>query len=129
MSIPCLFLSDLVHSVTVGTQFQSALGGCNNVGTLFPTVAPVTFVKALRSLQLQEGGTAHLSCEVSKSDVPVEWKKGTSASDKYEIRQEGTRVELFIYDAEAEDAGDYTCDLGDQQTTASLQVKGRRSLA
>ncbi|GAB0185061.1 obscurin [Grus japonensis] len=202
-----------------GAQFCS--GGnagsdsCGSVGTLFPTVAPVTFVKTLHSLELQEGGTAHLSCEVSKPDVPVEWKKGTSVihstqkcsikqegnvhtlvihdlnradsgeyschtadgkttarlevkalpvlfkhwlkneeveegctamlhceltkpnasvewrkgdtvlqpSDKYEIRQEGTRVELFIYDAEAQDAGDYTCDSGDQQTTASLQVK------
>ncbi|XP_064495791.1 obscurin [Pseudopipra pipra] len=177
--------------------------------------APVIFVKALQNLELQEGGTAHLSCEVSKPDVPVEWKKGTSVihssqkcsikqegkvhtlvirdlnradageyscqtadgrtvarlevkglpvlfkhwlkneeveegrtallfceltkpnahvewrkgdtvlqtGDKYEIRQEGTRVELLIYDAEAQDAGEYTCDSGDQQTTASLQVK------
>ncbi|XP_074757193.1 obscurin isoform X8 [Athene noctua] len=191
------------------------VGQHSSAAQLMVQVAPVTFVKALRSLQLQEGGTAHLSCEVSKSDVPVEWKKGTSVirssqkcsikregnvhtlvihdlnredsgeyschtadgkttaklevkalpvlfkhclkneeveegctamlhceltkpnarvewrkgdtvlqpSDKYEIRQEGTRVELFIYDAEAQDAGDYTCDLGDQQTTASLQVK------
>ncbi|XP_053913945.1 obscurin isoform X12 [Cuculus canorus] len=191
------------------------VGQHSSAAQLSVKVAPVTFVKALHNMELQEGGTAHLSCEVSKPDVPVEWKKGTSiirssqkctikqegkvhtlvihdlnradsgdyschtadgktaaklevkaqpvffkhrlkneeveegctailyceltkpngtvewrkgetvlqTSDKYEIRQEGTRAELLIYDAEAQDAGDYTCSLGDQKTTASLKVK------
>ncbi|XP_017602265.1 PREDICTED: obscurin isoform X2 [Corvus brachyrhynchos] len=191
------------------------VGQHSSAAQLKVEAAPVTFVKELHSLELQEGGTAHLSCEVSKPDVPVEWKKGTSVirsshkcsiqhegkvhtlvirdlnradageyschtaagkttarlevkglpvlfkqwlkneeveegrtavlhceltqpharvewrkgdtvlqpGDKYEIRQEGTRVELLIYEAEAQDAGEYTCDSGDQQTTASLQVK------
>ncbi|XP_068862358.1 obscurin isoform X21 [Aphelocoma coerulescens] len=191
------------------------VGQHSSAAQLKVEAAPVTFVKELHNLELQEGGTAHLSCEVSKPDVPVEWKKGTSVirsshkcsvqhegkvhtlvirdlnradageyschtaagkttarlevkglpvlfkqwlkneeveegrtavlhceltqpharvqwrkgdavlqpGDKYEIRQEGTRVELLIYEAEAQDAGEYTCDSGDQQTTASLQVK------
>ncbi|XP_023777818.1 obscurin [Cyanistes caeruleus] len=191
------------------------VGQHSSAAQLKVEAAPVTFVKALHNLELQEGGTAHLSCEVSRPDVPVEWKKGTSVihsshkcsiqqegkvhtlvicdlnradsgeyschtaagkttarlevkglpvlfkqwlkneeveegrtavlrceltrpharlewrkgdtvlqpGDKYEIRQEGTRAELLIYEAEAQDAGEYTCDSGDQQTTASLQVK------
>ncbi|XP_021393666.2 obscurin isoform X15 [Lonchura striata] len=191
------------------------VGRHSSAAQLKVEAAPVTFVKALHNLELQEGGTAHLSCEVSKPDVPVEWKKGTSMirpshkcsiqqegkvhtllirdlnradsgeyschtaagqttarlevkglpvlfkqwlkneeveegrtavlrceltrpharlewrkgdtvlqpGDKYEIRQEGTRAELLIYEAGAQDAGEYTCDSGDQQTTASLQVK------
>jgi len=82
--------------------------------------------------EVEEGRTVMLHCELTKPNAPVEWRKGDTvlhSGDKYEVRQEGTRVELFIYDAEAQDAGDYTCDSGDQQTTASLQVKGRVSLA
>ncbi|XP_059694276.1 obscurin isoform X5 [Haemorhous mexicanus] len=191
------------------------VGQHSSAAQLKVEAAPVTFVKALHNLELQEGGTAHLSCELSKPDVPVEWKKGTSViqsshkcsiqqegkvhtllirdlnhadsgeyschtaagkttarlevkglpvlfqqwlrneeveegrtaalrceltrpptrlqwrkgdtvlqpGDKYEMRLEGTRAELLIYGAEAQDAGEYTCDSGDQQTTASLQVK------
>lgn len=90
------------------------------------------FKRWLKNEEVEEGGTVMLHCELTKPNAPVEWRKGDrvlQSSDKYEIRQEGTRVELFIYDAETQDAGDYTCDSGDQQTTASLQVKGRRNLA
>ncbi|XP_029863782.1 obscurin isoform X27 [Aquila chrysaetos chrysaetos] len=87
---------------------------------------PVLFKQWLKNEEVEEGGTAMLHCELTKPNAPVEWRKGDTVlqpSDKYEIRHEGTHVELFIYDAEAQDAGDYTCDSGDQQTTASLQVK------
>ncbi|XP_035173163.1 obscurin isoform X5 [Oxyura jamaicensis] len=87
---------------------------------------PVLFKHWLKNEEVEEGRTAVLHCELTKPNAPVEWRKGNTvlhSNDKYEIRQEGTRVELFIYDAEAQDAGDYTCDSGDQQTTASLQVK------
>lgn len=92
---------------------------------------PVLFEHRLKNEEVEEGRTAVLHCELTKPSA-VEWRKGDMvlhSGDKYEIRQEGTHVELFIYDAEAEDAGDYTCNSGDQQTTASLQVKGRSSLA
>lgn len=93
---------------------------------------PVLFKHWLKNEEVEEGRTAVLHCELTKPNARVEWRKGNTvlhSNDKYEIRQEGTHAELFIYDAEAQDAGDYTCDSGDQQTTASLQVKGRRSLA
>lgn len=94
---------------------------------LLPTVAPVSFVKALHSLELQEGGTAHLSCEVSKPDVPVEWKKGTSvirSSQKYSIKQEGNVHTLVIHDVNRPDSGEYSCHAADGKTTARLEVKG-----
>ncbi|XP_062424696.1 obscurin isoform X3 [Rhea pennata] len=87
---------------------------------------PVLFKHWLKNEEVEEGRTAVLHCELTKPNAPVEWRKGDKVlqpSDKYEIKQEGTHVELFIYDAEAQDAGEYTCDSGDQQTSASLQVK------
>ncbi|NWT37200.1 OBSCN protein, partial [Rissa tridactyla] len=68
---------------------------------------PVLFKHWLKNEEVEEGGTAVLRCELTKPDASVEWRKGDTVlqpSDKYEIHQEGTRVELFIYDAEAQDA-------------------------
>lgn len=84
-------------------------------------------MKALHNLELQEGGTAHLSCEVSKADVPVEWRKGTSvilSSHKCSIQQEGKVHTLLIRDLNRADAGEYSCHTPAGKTTARLEVKG-----
>ncbi|NXU87294.1 OBSCN protein, partial [Xiphorhynchus elegans] len=68
---------------------------------------PVLFKHWLKNEEVEEGRTAVLSCELTKPSAHVEWRKGDTVlqtSDKYEIKQEGTRVELLIYDAEAQDA-------------------------
>ena len=65
--------------------------------------------------------------EVSRPGVRVEWRKGGVAlqpSAKYEMRQAGCARELCIRGVESEDAGYFTCDAGDQLTTASLAVQG-----
>lgn len=89
---------------------------------------PPVFKEKLQSTELQEEETATFHCEVSQPNVAVQWKKGAqviSSSSKYEIRQEGTIHTLKIYHLKPEDSGKYTCDNGNEQTTASLTVKGR----
>lgn len=44
---------------------------------------------------------------------------------KYEIKLSGRTAELVIHNVEPEDASDYTCDTGDQQSTAALRVNGQ----
>lgn len=46
------------------------------------------------------------------------------ACAKYEIKLSGRTAELVIHNIEPEDASDYTCDTGDQQSTAVLRVNG-----
>lgn len=41
------------------------------------------------------------------------------------MRQDGAVAKLIIHDLDVEDAGDYTCVCGDQQTTATLTVNGK----
>ncbi|XP_075703653.1 obscurin [Rhinoderma darwinii] len=86
---------------------------------------PIVFVKPLKNTVVEDGVTVTLRCETSKPNVPVEWRKGTVeifSCAKYDMRQDGAVAELVIFDAEAEDAADYTCDTGDQQTSSSVKV-------
>ncbi|KAJ8337402.1 hypothetical protein SKAU_G00386220 [Synaphobranchus kaupii] len=43
------------------------------------------------------------------------------------MRQEGTVLELCIHDLEREDNGYYTCDVGEQLSTASVTVQEREA--
>lgn len=47
---------------------------------------------------------------------------------KYEMRQEGCIHNLCIQNLVPEDSGYYTCDAGDQLTTAALAVQGNQIL-
>ena len=80
-------------------------------------------------MEAVEGGTATLRCQLSR-EGPVEWRKGHALlrpSNKYRMRQEGTVAELLIHDLDPKDAGDYTCVVGNQKTTAALSVNGKKS--
>ncbi|XP_044076921.1 obscurin isoform X15 [Siniperca chuatsi] len=88
--------------------------------------APVVFHKELKNQDAIEGDDITLHCELSKPGLRVEWRKGgmiLQPGKKYEMRQEGCIQELCIRNLEPEDSGYYTCDAGDQLTTASLAVQ------
>ncbi|MEQ2208691.1 hypothetical protein XENOCAPTIV_011751 [Xenoophorus captivus] len=89
--------------------------------------APVFFPKELKNQDAIEGDDVTLQCEVSKPGVRVEWRKGgivLQPGKKYEMKQERCIQELCIHSLEPEDSGYYTCDAGEQLTTASLAVQG-----
>ncbi|CAB1448560.1 unnamed protein product, partial [Pleuronectes platessa] len=88
--------------------------------------APVFFRKELKNEDAVEGDDSTLRCELSKPGVCVEWRKGgivLEPGKKYKMRQEGCIRELCISNSDPEDSGYYTCDAGDQLTTASLAVQ------
>lgn len=63
----------------------------------------------------------------SEALASVTWSKDNNPivpGDKYKVRQEGTASQLLIHNVESGDAGKYTCDTGDEQTTATLNVEG-----
>lgn len=85
------------------------------------------FQKELTNQDAIEGDDITMRCELSKPSVRVEWRKGgmvLQPTKKYEIRQEECIRELCILNLEPEDSGYYTCDAGEQLTTASLAVQG-----
>lgn len=90
---------------------------------------PPFFLEELKSMQAVEGETASLFCELSKPGVPVLWKKGTTRlrpGGKYEIRQNGCKVQLKIHNLTHQDSGSYKCCAGSFESVASLEVKGTR---
>ncbi|XP_048868536.1 obscurin-like isoform X15 [Brienomyrus brachyistius] len=91
-----------------------------------PKGEPIFFQQELKNLEAVEGGSAILRCDLSKPGAPVEWRKGgvvLQPGRKYEMKQDGRQLELHVHDLQPEDSGYYTCDAGDQLTTASLTVK------
>ncbi|XP_058436609.1 obscurin isoform X1 [Marmota monax] len=107
-------------------EYSCAFGSQATSATLTVTAAPVRFLRELQALEVDEGATAHLRCELSQAGASVEWRKGSLQlfpCAKYQIVQEGSATELLVRGAEQEDEGDYTCDAGQAQTTASLSIR------
>ncbi|KAM5168544.1 obscurin isoform 12-T12 [Callospermophilus lateralis] len=107
-------------------EYSCACGSQATSATLMVTAAPVRFLRELQALEVDEGATAHLRCELSQAGASVEWRKGSLQlfpCAKYQMVLEGSAAELLVRGAEQEDAGDYTCDAGQAQTTASLSIR------
>uniref|UniRef100_A0A4W5NS96 Ig-like domain-containing protein n=1 Tax=Hucho hucho TaxID=62062 RepID=A0A4W5NS96_9TELE len=75
---------------------------------------PPNFKEQLRNMEVEEGKTVTLHCELSKPAASVEWKRGAvllKNVDKCQIRKKDLMVELKIIDANLEDSGDGICTL------------------
>lgn len=88
---------------------------------------PITFKQKLKNLQVQEGHSITLSCEISKPGVAVEWRLAGELledGEKYQMKQRGSVLTLTIRDALPEDCGIYACVCRDQKTKATVKVVG-----
>ncbi|KAM8873968.1 obscurin isoform 3-T3 [Spinachia spinachia] len=105
--------------------YTCVCGSIETTATLTVNALPVTFKQKLKNVQVEEGHSITLHCEISKAGVPVEWKLGGDLlenGDKYQIKRRGSTLELVIRDAEPEDSGVYTCVCREQRTKATVKV-------
>ncbi|XP_074241569.1 obscurin isoform X21 [Saimiri boliviensis] len=119
-----LVLRDLLREDT--GEYTCTCGSQSTSATLTVTAAPVRFLQGLQPQEVDEGDTARLRCELSRPGASVEWRKGSLQlfpCAKYQMVQDGAAAELLVRGVEQEDTGDYTCDTGHTQSTASLSVR------
>ncbi|XP_045905964.1 obscurin [Micropterus dolomieu] len=118
----------LIHDVDpLDTGIYSCdTGDVQGSAKLTVTELPPFFQEELRSVEVEEEGSASLYCELSKLGVPIQWKKNglpLKASRKYEMRQDGCLLQLHIKELRLEDSGSYSCQAGSAETTATVSVK------
>lgn len=81
----------------------------------------------MKDVKAKEKGEATLACKFSASPKEVNWFKGQAqlaASDKYSIKQDGTRAQLTIQRLTGEDGGEYRCQSGPAEAKGNLTVEG-----
>ncbi|XP_053359740.1 obscurin [Clarias gariepinus] len=87
---------------------------------------PLFFCKELQNLEVEEGKTATICCELSKPGTSVQWNKETMLlrpGNKYEIKQDACKHQLKTFDMRTQDSGSYKCCAGSSVTMASITVK------
>ncbi|KAK7889482.1 hypothetical protein WMY93_025042 [Mugilogobius chulae] len=107
-------------------SYSCQAGNSETTTTVLVKEPPPFFKKPLRGIDANEGGVATLQCELSRPGAQVQWKKNRlplRASRKYEMTQDSCCVVLVIKDVTPEDKGNYTCLVGNTETTATVSVK------
>ncbi|XP_055669080.1 obscurin-like protein 1 [Falco peregrinus] len=90
---------------------------------------PVTMVRVPRDLGVPETGVASFECELSRPSAEVKWFKDGQElrpGPNCRIYSAGRRRVLQLSRCELADAGTYTCDAGDCQSSAMLHVQERQ---
>lgn len=93
-----------------------------------PSALPVFFQEELKNKEVTEGESTTFQCKLNKAAI-VEWYKGSKLlkpDRKFQLKQEGSCVELMIQGLDITDSGDYTCKCGAQKTTAKLTINGKK---
>lgn len=87
---------------------------------------PPEIITPLQDKTVPKGEKAVFEIELSKGDARVRWFKDGEEiqfSEHIQLSIDGKRQKLKIYNTETEDAGIYSCEVGTQQSKATLTVQ------
>ncbi|XP_045078361.1 obscurin-like protein 1a isoform X2 [Coregonus clupeaformis] len=123
----------LVHGLTLSNLTLEDTGtivfsaeGLRTSARLTVKETPVTIMKKLVDMRLEQGSPATLECELSRQNVEVRWlKNGTElkpGKTQYRIYSMGRKRFCQLLQCSLSDAGTYTCDVGDINTSCNLEV-------
>ncbi|KAM4602185.1 obscurin-like protein 1a [Polymixia lowei] len=122
----------LVHSLTLSNLTLEDTGtivfsaeGVRTTARLTVKETPVSILKQLADVRLEEDLPVTLECEFSRQIVEVKWlKNGTELKPgkNYRIYSMGRKRFCQILQCTPGDSGTYTCDTGEINTSCSLEV-------
>lgn len=84
------------------------------------------FIQKLLDVEVQEKHEAILQVEVSTDKAKVSWHKDgeeISSGDRIKLVTDGKMRRLVIASSNLSDEGEYTCVLGDLESTCELSVR------
>lgn len=87
---------------------------------------PPRILYELENITIAQGEKASFEVELTKGDALVKWFKNSEEiqfSDHVQLRIDGKKQKLKIYDAVIEDSGEYSCIVADQVSSATLTVE------
>ena len=90
---------------------------------------PLEFLKPLQDQDVMETQTATLETEVNLPDRKAKWLKNgkpIKTNGRYEMISEGTVHKLLIKDCVLDDEAEYTVQIGDNSSSATVFVEGER---
>lgn len=95
---------------------------------VFQFLVPVNYVTPLKDVDVKEGETAVLSCEVNKAEETAVWCKDgeqiTPQDGKYTITVENYTHTLCISDCDINDDAEYTITIDDHTSAGNVFVEG-----
>uniref|UniRef100_A0A665WLU6 Obscurin like cytoskeletal adaptor 1a n=1 Tax=Echeneis naucrates TaxID=173247 RepID=A0A665WLU6_ECHNA len=121
-----------VHSLTLSNLTLEDTGtivfsaeGVRTTARLTIKETPVSILRALADVRVEEEFPATLECEFSRQNVEVRWLKNgkeLKPGKNYRIYSMGRKRFCQILQCSRADSGTYTCDTGDINTSCSLEV-------
>lgn len=89
-------------------------------------VGPAKFIVPLKESETVEGSTVILECQVSRIHKVTWLKDGKpiKTDKRHKITTEGTTHRLTITESELDDEAEYTAQLPDDESKATLWVEG-----
>ncbi|CAL8406617.1 unnamed protein product [Arctogadus glacialis] len=122
----------LVHGLTLSNLTLEDSGtimfsgeGVRTSARLTVKETPVSLVKKLGDVRVEEGSPVPLDCEFSRQNVEVKWLKGEvdlKSGKNCRIYSMGRKRYCQLLEASLADAGTYHCDAGDISTSCCLEV-------
>lgn len=118
----------IVRDVTVYEEgeYTCVLADQECSGDVTVIELPPKLLYELENITISQGEKAIFEVELTKGDALVKWFKNgedIQFSDHVQLRIDGKKQKLKIYDAVLEDAGEFSCMVGDDISTATLTVE------
>lgn len=118
----------LIHTASVHDEgeYTCVVGDQETIAELTVIELPPQIVKYMEDVTVTRGEKASFEIELTKGDALVKWYKDDvelQFSEHIQLSIDGKLQKLKIYKVQKDDAGEYSCKVGEQTSSAKLTVE------